>query len=194
MQTQPDVFLHLTATGWTAIGAIVGAASIIALVVFNVLNLKSAWAALRVGNAQAEVAQKTLAELQYQFNMQLIAQKEMALAVLNEVARNARSWRESLHTERSINDKASLFPSNWSHVMVFIGQQVPSVLTEMIAVEKDIAETERQLNEVVHVPISSRASLLTAHKIQPLRASLEKAADDVEGIAVILRQWNMKPK
>jgi hypothetical protein len=27
MQTPPDVFFHFTATGWTAIGSIVGAAS-----------------------------------------------------------------------------------------------------------------------------------------------------------------------
>lgn len=206
MQERADVFMHLTATGWTAIGSIVGTASIIILAVFNVFYLKAARAASRAAHAQAEASQsaaqaaskqaeaaeKTLSELQYQFTMQEIAQKEIALAALNEVARNARSWRESLHTDRSINDKAGLMPSNWSQVMVFVGQQVPSVMTEMIEVEKQISETERQLNDYVHVPMSMRHGQLTAPKIQPLRSSLEKTADDAQKIVNILRNWGTK--
>ena len=206
MQSQRDIFMHQTATGWTAIGSIVGAVSIIVLAVFNILYLKAARAASRASNAQAEAGQsaaqaaskqaeaadKTLRELRYQFTMHEIAQKEIALAALNEVARNARSWRESLHTDRSINDKASLMPPNWSQVMVFVGQQVPAVMTEMIDVERQISETERQLNDFVHVPLSMRHSQLTSPKIQPLRSSLEKTADDAEKIVVTLRGWGAK--
>lgn len=206
MQSQPDIFMHLTATGWTAIGSIVGAVSIIILAVFNVLYLKAARVASRAANAQAEAGQsaaqaaskqaeaadKTLSELRYQFTMHEVAQKEIALAALNEVARNARSWKESLHTDRSVNDKASLMPPNWSQVMVFVGQQVPAVMTEMIAVERQISETERQLNDFVHVPLSMRHSQLTAPKIQPLRISLDKTADDAEKIVNSLRSWGAK--
>lgn len=203
MQPQPDAFIHLTATGWTAIGSIVGAVSIITLAVFNVFYLEAARAASRAANAQAdtghraaeaaskqaEAAEKTLSELRYQFTMHEVAQKEVALAALNEVARNARSWRESLHTDRSVNDKASLMPPNWSQVMVFVGQQVPAVMTEMIDVERQISETERQLNDYVHVPMSMRHGQLTGVKIQPLRSNLEKTADDVEKVVSILRSW-----
>ena len=204
MLTEPtEQFLRFTATGWTAIGSIVGAVSIVALAIFNVLYLKAARAASGAATAQAEAgqsaalaaskqaeaAEKTLSELRLQFTMQEIAQKEIALSTLNEVARNARSWRESLHTERSINDKANLMPSNWSQVMVFVAQQVPSVMTEMIEVEKQVSETERQLNDVIHVPLSMRSGQLTGQKIQPLRSNLEKTAGDVEGIVSILRNW-----
>ena len=206
MQPQPDVFMHFTATGWTAIGSIVGAVSIIILAVFNVFYLTAARVASRAANAQAdagqsaaqaaikqaEAAEKTLSELRYQFTMHEIAQKEIALAALNEVARNARSWKESLHTDRSHNDKASLMPSNWSQVMVFVGQQVPAVMTEMIDVERQISETERQLNDYVHVPMSMRNNQLNVPKIQPLRSSLEKTADDAEKIVNILRSWGTK--
>lgn len=66
MQTQPDIFFHFTATGWTAIGSIVGAASIIALSVFNVLTLRAAFRATRAAESQANVAQTSLELLRNQ--------------------------------------------------------------------------------------------------------------------------------
>jgi hypothetical protein len=199
----PETFLHLTTTGWTAIGSIVGALSIVALAIFNLLYLRTASAAARAASEQAkagidaaeaarkqaEAAQETLRELQYQFRLQQIGQREAALSTLLEVGRNALSWREALHTERSLNDKAALMPANWPAVMDFVAQQVPAVLTEMIAVDRDISETERLLNEVVHVPLSMRSGQLTGHKISPLRDKLKKVADDAEKIAEILRNW-----
>jgi hypothetical protein len=69
MQTQPDIFFHLTATGWTAIGSIVGAASIIALSIFNVLTLRVAFRATRVAESQAEIAQTGLELLRNQLSL-----------------------------------------------------------------------------------------------------------------------------
>ena len=66
MQTQPDVFFHLTATGWTAIGSIVGAASIIALSVFNVLTVQAALRATKAAESQAGTAQTSLELLRNQ--------------------------------------------------------------------------------------------------------------------------------
>lgn len=59
---QPDFFLHLNATGWTAIGSIAGAVSIIALAVFNIFYLIAA-------RKQANAAQETLRLLQKQLLM-----------------------------------------------------------------------------------------------------------------------------
>jgi len=66
MQTQPDVFFHLTATGWTAIGSIVGAASIIALSVFNVLTVQAVLRATKAAESQAGTAQTSLELLRNQ--------------------------------------------------------------------------------------------------------------------------------
>ena len=198
MQTA-ETFLHLTATGWTAIGSIVGAASIVVLAIFNLLYLRAARQSANAASIQAdaskkqaEVATQTLKELKYQFDLQQLAQKEIALSVLAEIARDARSWMGSLHTERSQDDKATLMPSDWGNVMVFVSQQVPSVETEILSLGEQISETERLLNEVVHVPISMRSGQLTGHKIQPLRTSLAKVADDAEKVAKILRDWKRK--
>lgn len=201
MQTPPETFWGFTATAWTAIGSLVSAISIVTLAAFNVFYLKAARAASRAADAQAQAGQKaaeaasqqaqaankSLSELRNQFKMQEIAQKEIALTALNEVARNAKGWSQSLHTEKSIDDKASLIPPNWDQAMVYVAQQVPSVMREMIDTEKQISETECQLNDVIHVPLSMRAGLLTGQKIQPLCKSLLKTAEDVEKIAEILR-------
>jgi hypothetical protein len=57
-----DVFLHFTATGWTAIGSIATAVSIIALSCFNVFYLIAA-------RKQASAAEQTLGLLQQQMVM-----------------------------------------------------------------------------------------------------------------------------
>jgi hypothetical protein len=69
MQTLPDVFLHLSATGWTAIGSIVGAATIIALSVFNVLTLRAAFRATRAAESQSNTAQTSLELLRGQLSL-----------------------------------------------------------------------------------------------------------------------------
>lgn len=66
MQVAPEVFWNLTSTAWTAVGSIVGAASIIGLVVFNILTLKAAFRGTRAAEAQARVAQDSLSLLQDQ--------------------------------------------------------------------------------------------------------------------------------
>jgi hypothetical protein len=60
--SQPDIFWHLTATGWTAIGSVVSAVSILLLSVFNVLYLCAA-------KKQAAAAQQTLGLLHEQMVM-----------------------------------------------------------------------------------------------------------------------------
>jgi hypothetical protein len=59
---QPETFWHFTATGWTAIGSIVSALSIILLSVFNFFYLRAA-------RKQAEAAQETLELLHEQMVM-----------------------------------------------------------------------------------------------------------------------------
>lgn len=69
MQTQPDIFLHVTATGWTAIGSIIGAVSIVALSIFNVLTLRAAFRATRAAESQAGLAQTSLKLLRKQLTL-----------------------------------------------------------------------------------------------------------------------------
>ncbi|GAC1420772.1 MAG: hypothetical protein NVSMB62_15090 [Acidobacteriaceae bacterium] len=66
MQTQPEVFFDLTATGWTAIGSMIGAVSIIVLSIFNLLTFRAAMRATRAAESQAHVAQTTLELLRNQ--------------------------------------------------------------------------------------------------------------------------------
>ena len=62
MVDQPEVFWHFTATGWTAIGSIVSALSIVALSFFNFFYL-------RVARQQADAAKQTLGLLHEQLVM-----------------------------------------------------------------------------------------------------------------------------
>jgi hypothetical protein len=54
------VFFFFTATGWTAIGSIIGAVSILALSVFNWFYLRAAFRAADAAEEQAAAAQNTL--------------------------------------------------------------------------------------------------------------------------------------
>jgi hypothetical protein len=65
----PDVFWHFTATGWTAIGSIVGAASIIVLSVLNLFNLNAAFRATRAAESQSRAAQTSLGLLRDQLTL-----------------------------------------------------------------------------------------------------------------------------
>lgn len=60
MNPEPT-FYSITATGWTAIGSIIGAISILALSVFNWLYLCAAFRATDAAEKQATAAQNTLA-------------------------------------------------------------------------------------------------------------------------------------
>jgi hypothetical protein len=57
MQTPPDIYWHLTATGWTAIGSIVGAVSIFALTIFNICYLSAARRQAEASEAQAKASE-----------------------------------------------------------------------------------------------------------------------------------------
>lgn len=59
---QPEKFLHFTSTGWTALGSIVSAVSILVLSVFSVLNLL-------VVRKQANAAKKSLKLIRKQMAM-----------------------------------------------------------------------------------------------------------------------------
>ncbi len=62
MVDQPEVFWHFTATGWTAIGSVVSAISILVLSGFNYFYLRAA-------REQADAAQQTLTLLHEQMVM-----------------------------------------------------------------------------------------------------------------------------
>ena len=66
MQPQPDIFLHFTATGWTAVSSIVGIFSIIVLSWFNLLSLRAALRATKAAEKQATVGQDSLKLLRSQ--------------------------------------------------------------------------------------------------------------------------------
>ena len=67
MQTPPDVFFHMTATGWAAIGSIVGAASIILLSIFNVLALRTAFRATKAAESQASLTERPFVAIHSEF-------------------------------------------------------------------------------------------------------------------------------
>jgi 3',5'-cyclic AMP phosphodiesterase CpdA len=95
MQTPPDVFFHLSATGWTAIGSIVGAASIIALSVFNVLTLRAAFRATRAAESQSTTAQTSLELLRDQ----LALTERPFIAIHSEYCKDINAYLVYAHNQ-----------------------------------------------------------------------------------------------
>lgn len=169
---EPEKIFNLTATGWTAIGSVVSAASVIVLSVFNALFLRSALKQSKIMKDTAtDVHQqadwmKTQAE---QMTAQTIKLGE-SIAVAQQGASAALSQikmmkdREGARISVSINDDAvDVSPKVAEAIGIALSNDGPSVASDV----RVVAELFGQPGE--GVPFMGNATPLTAQTV--IRAS-----------------------
>ena len=167
---EPENIFNLTATGWTAIGSVVSAASVIVLSVFNALFLRSALKQSKIMKDTAtDVHQqadwmKTQAE---QMTAQTIKLGE-SIAVAQQGASAALSQikmmkdREGARISVSINDDAvDVSPKVAEAIGIALSNDGPSVASDV----RVVAELFGQPGE--GVPFMGNATPLTATNCHP---------------------------
>ena len=183
----PDKFFFFTATGWTAIGSIVGAASILILSVLNFLNLRAANNAADAAREQAKAAKDSLAELQQKSLEDHLLRRETAIAVAREISRNARNWKSSLSKIDPGNDIA-LLPKNWSLLNSYAALFQPQITADIANFEGHVADVEHQLVTYLSRPHSSRSVVGPAMNI--MTGLLESVATMAEDLARLIVDGN----
>ncbi len=182
-QVDKDIFLGLTETGWIAIGSIVSAASIVVLSILNRLALKAAQRAADAAVDQAKAANATLEELKKQAMEQKDAQKANAIELLSEVARNAQNWRSKLSVDHQ--GEVKLFPGGWVGLVIFASQQLGPFSKELYEIERQIAETEKELVTYMHKSPIGRKEITTESRT--LQGKLETVHGEASRLAEQLR-------
>lgn len=183
-----ETFLHLTATGWTAVGSIVGALSVIALSFFNAFALRAANRSARETANQAAIAKQTLDALQTQIREQGVTQRETAIQALENIARDCQSWKGQLSSRNP--GTVNLFPREWASMMTFVATRLPSILGNMRELERRVTAVQLQLNNYVRRDWTSRLQI-TAES-EELSNTLDKTSALANGVAQNL--MGLEPK
>lgn len=183
----PDVFWGFTATGWTAIGSIISAGSIVVLSIFNILNLNAANEAAKAANKQATSAENSLKELQQKSFEDHLLRREAAIAVAREIARNARKWKASLSKSDPGNDIA-LLPKNWNLLNSYTVLFQPQNTAEIANLEEYVTGVEHQVTKYLSLPFSSRSVVGPAMNM--MAQQLDDVAKMAEGLARMIADGN----
>jgi hypothetical protein len=186
-----ETFWGLTGTGWTAIGSIVGAISILVLSILNGFALSAARRSAEAASQQAQIAKDSLKELQRQFMLQQLSEKEMALASLMDIARNAENWKYKIKIlpETPNDDTLKLMPDNWGKIMAFIVSQVPDANSHMLRLGSAISDAELLLNQMMHTPLRNRVASNSSISVlaEKTQTVLDQLSVNARGMAETLR-------
>jgi hypothetical protein len=183
----PERFLYLTATGWTAVGSIVSAGSVIVLSIFNILNLRSANEAAVAANEQAKSAASTLNELHQKSLEDHLIRRQTAISAAREVKRNAMKWKASLTKADPGNDIA-LLPKNWNSLDFYTSLFQPSNAEEIAQFEGYVTGVEHNLIQFLSMPHTSRS--IQGPSMNSILEQLERVSKNSDGIIQLLTQGN----
>ena len=158
MQT-PDIFWGFTATGWTAIGSLVSAASLIALAIFNVFYLRRAHEQSKAAIAQAQFAKTTLETLHAQILTEKKTEHFNAYAILARCAVELVQWSERLSTEQrsSGDEQVTLIPSDWNIAATYVSRDFPDLHSTILNLASRIKQLESRVNMFVRTSIPARS-------------------------------------
>jgi hypothetical protein len=134
--------------------------------------------------AQADVSAESLTTLRQQLEEQSIARRETALEVLEELARNALSWKQRLSAEHS--GSVQLFPNNWRDLMIFVATQAPYLTKEIRQFEQECAETGNTLNAYMQKHKAGRIQITPQERT--IKEGLYRVAAEAKMIADLLRK------
>jgi hypothetical protein len=153
-----DTFLHLTSTGWTAVGSLIGAVSVLALVAYNWKYLRLARDQTNAAITQANVATTTLQNLQKQLADQQEFERHAALTVLQETLTQVVFWRGHASMEqRSEANSVQLLPDNWSVLAIYVSRRVPNLVGKLRVAGHDLREAENLLSRVLQTSLTHRS-------------------------------------
>jgi hypothetical protein len=160
----PDTFLHLTSTAWTAIGSIVGAVSVIALVVFNWRYLHWTHKLSDLAAEQATIARNSLQKLEEQINADLALQRHAAVAVLREAMTGVMFWAAHYRTEvRSEQNPIQLIPDDWNILVAYISRHLPDSSSSVTRASTGLRNVEGELNRLSTIPMTQRSPNSSLH-------------------------------
>ena len=153
----PDTFLRLTGTAWTALGSIISALSVIALVVFNFIYLRRVHAQTDASIEQARTARATLESLQLQIAQQQKTEYFHAYSILARCAMELIQIHDRLMTEhRSGDEQIELIPNDWNFAVTYVSREFPLLHGEILNAGSNLNRLERDVNRCVRVPFGQR--------------------------------------
>jgi hypothetical protein len=166
----PDLFLHLTGAAWTAIGSIVSAASVIALVAYNWKYLRIAREQTLAATTQANVALSTLDSLQRQLLDQEKMERHSVLNIIQHAYANLSLWRDNMKISTAPEQYSiQLLPDTWNLVLIYASRHHPNLSETLSRATQEIRRTQIFLNEVMQ----------TEHRSRGLNSSLKIRVDQI---------------
>jgi hypothetical protein len=154
-------FLHLTATGWTAIATIGNLASLLVLAVFNIRYLGAMKNQVLATIRQADASEQSLLELQRRYEADVSIQERTAFLTLRETVSNAQLWaKEVLRLPN--NQEVTLKPVNWDQLIGYVASQHPLLLTGFANITIELNTLESDLRRFVTIDPNLGASTLPA--------------------------------
>ena len=182
---KPDIVFDLTATGWTAVGSIVSAVSLIVLAVFNVIYLRRAHEQSTAALDQAKFAKATLETLQAQLLTQKKTEHLNAHAILARCAVELVQWRDRISIEQrsSGDEQIELIPPDWNTVATYISREFPNLHGTILNLGSKIKQLEGRVNNLVRIPVFQRAPNSSfGQSIQNTKENLDKLSFELNQI------------
>jgi len=153
----PDTFWHFSATGWTAIGSLATALSVIVLVAFNWRFIRLARKQADASIDQARIAKESLDKLNEQINSDLAIQRHTAGAVLSDVINQIMYWSVHFRSElRAEQNLIHLIPDNWNVLVVYISHHIPDLTAKINAATIGLRNVEGEVNRLTLIPEQHR--------------------------------------
>ena len=150
-------FWRLTSTAWTAIGSIVSALSVIALVAFNWRYLHWAHKQSDASVQQAAIARDTLKQLQSQIVSNVEEQRHQAHAVLRDAIHRAHVTFINFHTDvRSEQSPIQLIPDDWNLLVAYVTRHLPHASKAVAQATQALHIIQGNLNKILVVPANQR--------------------------------------
>ncbi len=154
-------FLHLTATGWTAIATIGNLASLLVLAFFNIRYLAVMKKQDQAFIRQANASEQTLAELQRRYEADICMQERTAFMTLRETVSNAQLWAQEVLRLPNHQDVA-LKPVNWDQLVRYVAAQHPLLVSGVANITIELNTLENDLRRFVTIDPDNRPSDLSA--------------------------------
>jgi hypothetical protein len=154
-------FLHLTATGWTAIATIGNLGSLLVLAFFNIRYLAVMKKQDRAFIRQANASEQTLLELQRRYEADISMQERTAFMTLRETVSNAQLWAQEV-LRLPNHQEVALKPVNWDQLVRYVAAQHPLLVSGLANLTIELNTLENDLRRFVTIDPDNRPPDLSA--------------------------------
>jgi len=140
-------------------GSIVGAVSVIALVIFNARYLYLTRKMSESAAMQAATAQATLAKLENQIAANLEIERHAALTVLNQTRNHVAVSTPNFRSQtRLASDKLRLMPDDWNVLAAYVSRHLPDTSTHVTVASLLLHTCEDAFNRLTLIPTPDRSN------------------------------------